>query len=44
MATALYETQILPRWGSHDAAPSVHGHPAAAAALRGVVIHAKIVP
>lgn len=43
MARAVHKSQILPRWRSHDATASVHGHPAATAAFRGVVIHAKIV-
>lgn len=43
MATTSQKTQVSPRWGSHDATSSVHGHPAAASALWSVVIHAKIV-
>lgn len=43
MATVPHKSQGSPRRGSHDATASVHGHPAAATALRGVVIHAKIV-
>lgn len=36
-------TGVSPCGGRHDAAAAVHGHPAAAAALRRVVVHAEIV-
>lgn len=32
-----------PRRRGHDAAAAISGHPAAAAALRGVVVHPKVV-
>lgn len=35
--------KILPCGGGHDAASAINGHPAAAAALWGVMVHAKIV-
>lgn len=35
--------KILPCGGGHDAAAAINGHPAAAAALRGVMVHAEIV-